>query len=275
MNTLMLFVFLVLAAAMMFTVLVRLLFHASYREPDGHALNRFLETCRAASPLKGCSSLGWLGELLDALDFDRHEFRRAVEHFRSRTLWCHGMQRILGVQATAIGMLFTLVSLTTAATGTLDPTVVIAVGVKSSVYGMVIAIWGTTLHDVFQGRVDRFLDQADAVLEALDSPPRVIPTAIPVPALASVPAGAGPAYCRRAVAFRDPPIMATTANERVPVYQTESARPCPSIGATGTIAGHQGDTMRKPDNDGNHDDNFAEQAVDWVSEVNWGGPNHG
>lgn len=284
MNTVMNAMFFVLAAAMMFAVIVRLLFHASYREPEGHALNRFLDNCRSHQPLRGFGFLGWIDELLYGVKLDRHELRRAVEKFRRRTEWCHAEQKIFGSQATAIGMLFTLVSLTTAATGTLDPTVVIAVGVMSSVYGLVIAIPGTMLHDILQRRVDRFLDQADAVLEALDAVPNVPMAAIvPGPAPAPIPVRAPPQTsansegCRSAAtAYREPQTIVPAGNARVPVYQTRAARPRPDAGGPGMAIGLPAPAPVAPHAAAyaDYDDNFDERALDWVSELNREGLDH-
>jgi len=282
MNTVMNALFFVLAAAMMFAVIVRLLFHVSYREPEGHALNRFLDHCRSHQPLRGFGFLGWIDELLYGVKLDRHKLREAVEQFRRRTEWCHAEQKIFGSQATAFGMLFTLVSLTTAATGTLDPTVVIAIGVMSSVYGLVIAIPGTMLHDIFQRRVDRFLDQADAVLEALDAiPDGPMAAMVPAPAPAPIPVRFAPQTsasgqgCRSvATAHREPQTMVPTRNPGEPVYRTRATTSRPDAAGPGTAMGRPAPVTPHSAAYAAYDDNFYEQAFDWVSELNREGLDH-
>lgn len=281
MNTIMNVLFLVLAAAMMFTVIVRLLFHVSYREPEGRALNRFLDTCRSTRPLNAYGFLGWIEELLYGVKLDRHELRRAVEHFRRRTEWCHAEQKIFGSQATAIGMLFTLVSLTTAATGTLDPTVVIAVGVMSSVYGLIIAIPGTMLHDIFQRRVDRFLDQADAVLEALDTSVDVpmvalVPATAPTPVLyTSRNASPSQGYQRYGgEAHRDPRAVIPVSHAATPLHQTGGTSSRSSAPVSDPMVDQSGQIAPSAGGYAAFDDNFDEQVVDWICVVKREGLDH-
>jgi hypothetical protein len=282
MNTVMNAMFFVLAAAMMFAVIVRLLFHASYREPEGHALNQFLDNCRSHQTLRGSGFLGWIDELLYGVKLDRHELRQAVEQFRRRTEWCHAEQKIFGSQATAIGMLFTLVSLTTAATGTLDPTVVIAVGVMSSVYGLVIAIPGTMLHDMLQRRVDRFLDQADAVLAALDAFPDVpMAAVVAAPAPAPIPVRIAPQTSANGQAVRgagfghrEPQTVVPTANAGVPIYRTRPTTARSDAVAPGTAMGQPDPVTAHAGAYAAYDDNFDEQVLDWVSEFNREGLDH-
>jgi hypothetical protein len=259
MNTIMNILFVLLAAAMTYAIIVRLFFHGTYREPEGRALSCFVNACRVAGRLQAVGYLGWIEELLYRVKFDRVEFRRAVEMFRRRAEWCHAELKIFGSQATALGMLFTLVSLTTAATGTLDPTVVIAIGVMSSVYGLVIAIPGTMLHDIFQRRVDRFLDQADAILEALDGDPDA-------PVIATVPASpVSPTVSTRDVPPDQRHVNASRGrNKPRNVRQFEAADTNDSAAKRGLI--HQGLITKHVDAYEPIDDNFNEQALEWLSE---------
>jgi hypothetical protein len=230
MDTMMHLVFLVLGAAMMYAIIVRLLFHAAYREPTGAEFKRFLDLCRKGQRLEGGKPLGWVDELLHRANFGRTEFRQAVEMFRRRTEWCHDEQKVFSGQATALGLLCTLISLTTAASGNLDLVVVIAMAVKNSVYGLLIAIPGSLFYSLLQRRVDRFLDQVDGVLMALDTATE-LPTAVRIPVESSslaqhpvVPPARRQrkpqeAFQQAGKAKRDVPPMHAVASERRPAFE--------------------------------------------------------
>lgn len=167
-----------IATVMIFMATWRLLFLGSYKEADPMAIDALVASWKRGEALVARGQLGWLEPLINDAMGEFVPLRKSVEEFRRRTERFHPTLVVAANAAMGVGFLGTVVSMASTVGGNVDPVMIIGLGMQSTMVGLIIALPGSAFHGVTDNKVMRFLDQVDAVLEALDG--RINPPTAPV-----------------------------------------------------------------------------------------------
>lgn len=171
------------AATMIYMLLWRVLFFDTNREPDPMDIDVFVARCKRGGGLEPQGRFGALGKCFVKAGGNARTLRMSLERFRRRVERFHDAISVVANAAMGIGFLGTVVSMAGAAGGKVDPVQIIGLGMMSTMYGLMIALPGTMFHGLTNGRVMRFLDYTDSLLEALDgrTDPPPSPALVPSP----------------------------------------------------------------------------------------------
>lgn len=161
-------ILIVIATAMIFMATWRLLFLGSHKEADPMAIDAFVARCKRGEGLVTRGQLGWLEPLIDVAIGELVLSRRSIEDFRRRVERFHSTLVVAANAAMGMGFLGTVVSMASTVSGNVDPVIIIGLGMQTTMVGLIIALPGTAFHGLTDNKVMRFLDQIDAVLEAVD-----------------------------------------------------------------------------------------------------------
>jgi hypothetical protein len=171
------------AATMIYMLLWRVLFFDANGVPDPMAIEAFVARCKNGGSLECQGQLGALQQCFDEAGRDPKALRMSLERFRQLIERFHDTISVVANTAMGIGFLGTIVAMAGAAGGKVDPVQIIGLGMMSTMYGLLIALPGNMFHGLTNGRVMRFLDYTDALLEALDGRinPPTSPALVPSP----------------------------------------------------------------------------------------------
>lgn len=167
----------------MISLLVCLLLKLNRYRPSETAplkarLMRFLQEGR----LEDDSRLRWLNREVELVGGDVTRLRRSCETIRDRVEWLYHQIPTVANAAMGLGFVGTVLSLVSAAGQNADLTETIGFGMKTTYYGMMIAIPGTVFYGLTSQRISRLMGQVDEVLDALDeyaTPRRTDSSSIP------------------------------------------------------------------------------------------------
>ncbi len=181
-----------MGVAMLFMLTMRILFFGESKEADPLALNALTAGLKK-NRLRMQRRLGWLEKLVDESMGDLAVLRCSVEKFRCRVERFHSALVVVANTAMGVGFFGTVASIASMAGGQVELPIIIGVGMRSTMVGLVIAQPGIAYHGLTDSKVMRFLDQIDAVLQALDehlgsqTVQPVVPPNVPLPRLNLIP----------------------------------------------------------------------------------------
>jgi len=153
---------------MIFMLTLRILFFDANKEADPMAIDALVARLKRGQSPQAQGRLGWLRRLIDDAMGNLVLLRKSIEEFRRRVERFHSTLMVTGNTAMGVGFLGTVAALATLAGGKVDLLIIIGVAVQSTVVGLIIALPGAAFHGLTDAKVNRFLDQIDAVVEALD-----------------------------------------------------------------------------------------------------------
>jgi biopolymer transport protein ExbB/TolQ len=144
------------------------------RLADAMSLELLLADLRTGRPLAGTYlSLGWLKSIVARAEMSNLScMRRDVETFRDTIDRHHDTLTTISNSAMGLGFLGTVAALARPVVGKVDPVLMIGLGMMTTLVGLLIALPGAFFHGMTNRRVERFLEQVDGILEALDARPR-------------------------------------------------------------------------------------------------------
>ena len=157
-----------LFVAMVYMLVWRLSWLLSSHEPNPMDIESFVARCKRGDSLLARGRFGGLQQCMQEAKGDPLNLRLSLERFRRRVERFHDAISVVANAAMGVGFLGTVVSMAGAAGGKVDPVQIIGLGMMSTMYGLIIALPGNMFHGLTNGRVMRFLDYTDALLEALD-----------------------------------------------------------------------------------------------------------
>lgn len=175
-----------LGTAMIFMLTLRALFFDAYKEADPMEIDAVVARVKRGERLWALGDLGWLQPLILDARNDLVVLRRLIEEFRSKVERFHPIMVVTANTAMGVGFFGTVASIASMAGGKVDLPTIVGVGMQTTMAGLAIAQPGIAFHGLTDGKVQRFLDQIDTVLEALDG--RINPPTLPDP----VPSPDGP-----------------------------------------------------------------------------------
>jgi hypothetical protein len=245
-------------AGMIYMLLWRILFFDTNREPEPTDIEAFIARCKRGGSLEPQGRFGAIGQCFDEAGRDAKALRMSLDRFRRLVERFHDAVSVVANAAMGIGFLGTVVSMAGAAGGKVDPVQIIGLGMMSTMYGMMIALPGSMFHGLTNGRVMRFLDYTDALLEALDerNNPPTSPAFVPSP-------GNGPPSNGRAQK-RMPPVE--SGNGRHVGNETKLREGIePATSDSSSVAWRNGDTQGSAiDQVLAADMDFDGQVVGWI-----------
>lgn len=165
-----------LAAGTVFLIVRLILAFDGHRLADVLAIQAFLAGFRRDGLLITDDRLGWLNGLMEKSSRNVIPLRQSADKLRHAIEWLHQQLPTIANTAMGVGFVGTVESMVEGAATAVDPAAIIGFGMKTTLYGLLIALPGTVYHGLTSKRLTLLLDQIDDVIDALDdhiNPPEV------------------------------------------------------------------------------------------------------
>lgn len=156
----------VLALLTIFFIVRRVLFLDAFKMADPQSVVEFCSSVEAGSISEWRLSSGWMTGLVGIKSLGN--LHAAAMSFRVQCARFHELLPIVSNTATSLGLIGTVASLATLDQG-VDPMLMISLGIKTTLFGLLIATPAIVFFGATDSQVKLLLDQADQVIAVLEA----------------------------------------------------------------------------------------------------------